>query len=225
MPQEIELALLTCLVDRNYLPKHIPVSCHARYLSPLYSGQILPLRRQLVVNRSPRSSPPMSSPAPGPIIRSTTRHTHAPSPSDKAAISPPAPPPARARARGQPVPRRIRPPPPKPPPPKPPPPNPARQATPTVTPTAKRSEMDRNVNLLVAKAVVLSVLATSLVAFMLFCCYSCNKKRKYGANSQRDERPLLSLRLSDYSGNYNKHINLLCQDLIITETIYLQKKD
>ncbi|KAJ3687013.1 hypothetical protein LUZ61_016177 [Rhynchospora tenuis] len=126
---------------------------------------------------------------PGPTA-STLRLSPAqvPSPLDAFAISPPEPEPIQAPppVKVLPLPKKTFSPPSKP----------VHRA-----PVNKKPQTEKNDNDLVMKAVAVSVLGTSLVAFIIFCCYRCKKKQDFHAYSQRDNRPLLSLSLSDYSGS------------------------
>lgn len=56
-------------------------------------------------------------------------------------------------------------------------------------------------NKTIAVAVALSVAGTSFVAAILFILYiNCRRKKVYSSNDLKDDKPLLSLSLSDFSG-------------------------
>ncbi|KAF3321846.1 formin-like protein 11 isoform X1 [Carex littledalei] len=188
-PKELDLALQNCLIDRHNPPIHIPVTRHTKYLPAPYSDHFIALRHQLVAKRKARASaheirqragPTARSPSPGPAP--------VPSPSDAATLPPSIPIPAPPPARVLPLPIKTISPPPK-----------AVHHAQVVK--NKKPQKEHSNNFLLIEAVMFSVLGTSLVAFILFCCYRCKKKRDFHAYSQRDDRPLLSLSLSDFSGS------------------------
>ncbi|WOL10380.1 hypothetical protein Cni_G19135 [Canna indica] len=64
------------------------------------------------------------------------------------------------------------------------------------------AKQQEDINKTIAEAVVFSVVGTSLVAVTIFIIYmKCRKKKAYIHHSIRDDRPLLSLTLSDFSGS------------------------
>jgi hypothetical protein len=213
-PEEIDLALQNCLLGQNNPLVHIPVSRHTKYLQVPYSNEVIALRHQLADKRKARTSAHEIRPrthlasAPGPTASSPSSGlAPVPSPSDFPATSPsvPVPPPGPVPA---PSPARVLP-------------LPLRTFSPPLKPShhaqaAKKPQKELTDNFLLIKAIVFSVLGTSLVAFILFCCYRCKKKRDFHSYSQRDNRPLLSFSLSDFSG-INKQIEtiiMLDRDLL-----------
>lgn len=72
------------------------------------------------------------------------------------------------------------------------------------------AEKDNNGKMSVVIAVVLTAVGTSFLVAGIFICYNrCRRNKGYSRHSQRDDRPLLSLSLSDFSGMVRFYLNLL----------------
>ncbi|KAG0494552.1 hypothetical protein HPP92_005546 [Vanilla planifolia] len=82
-------------------------------------------------------------------------------------------------------------------------------------------------NTRVQKTIIIAVVVTATSTFTLaafcFCCYNRYVGRKYeNVDSQKDERPLLSLSLSDFSGSSQKSFsggNSLQKDKFVTSSL------
>ncbi|RDX91187.1 Formin-like protein 5, partial [Mucuna pruriens] len=192
--------ILHCL-RKNNLP--LPVSgkeddskiWHVTYMGPLFSRSTVPERnfgRILLqhISEPPSSGPPVGSPTPSltpspePSLAPSSEPSLAPSPLAPAPLVPsplhPSPPPSF-------FPQLT------------PPPTPASDSDISASPSSNISKQeDKHSN---KKTVVLAVVITAVVTFiaaaLLFLC--CFRVRKTGHVRLNDDRPLLSLSMSDYS--------------------------